>query len=43
VRLEELLRSVEQEPEGKENLDIRTLLEQSIVNVLGIFQLVYTN
>lgn len=38
--LEEFLRTVEQEPEGQEDLDVRSLLQNSLVHGLGVLQLV---
>lgn len=38
--LEEFLRTVEQEPEGQEDLDIRSLLQNPLVHGLGVLELV---
>lgn len=38
--LEEFLGAVEQEPEGQEDLDIRSLLQDTLVHGLGVLELV---
>lgn len=40
MRLEEFFGSVEKEPEGQEDLDVGSLLEDSFVDGFGILQLV---